>query len=116
MISDEIWSMLENTAVIDSISRNHVEQELLANRAQLFASRSAAMITELWQRDGEMDCLHVWLAGPDLRGLLDMRPKVEEQAHQWGCKRVTLKGRKGWERVLKTFGYVVRDDQLEKML
>lgn len=112
MTLDGVRRVLE--PALDGDTWSGVLDVLRANRAQLWIEGHSAMITELWAKDGEMDCLHVWLAGGRLRELLALKPKVEHQAREWGCKRVTIAGRMGWGRVLKD--YTRRDDELEKML
>lgn len=69
------------------------------------------MVTEIWG-----DCIHVWLGGGSLKGLLRLRPRVEDTARFWGLKKATINGRQGWARVLARHGYVLRGDELEKML
>lgn len=109
---DDVRRVLE--PALDGDTWPDVLDRLTAKTAQLWIEGSSAMVTELWTRGGEMDCLHVWLAGGNLRELLALKPKVEQQAREWGCKRVTIAGRMGWDRVLKD--YTRRDDELEKML
>ncbi len=88
-----------------------VEACLIANTAQLWTTPDAAMVTEI-----EGDAIHVWLGGGSLRSLLDIRPRVEAVAREWGLKRATIDGRLGWGRVLKPCGYVRRGQELEKRL
>lgn len=112
MTLDEVRRVLE--PALDGDTWPSVIERLKAQEAQLWIEGGSAMVTELWTRAGEMDCLHVWLAGGCLGELLTLKPKVEHQAREWGCKRVTIAGRMGWGRVLKD--YTRRDDELEKML
>lgn len=102
--------MLE-PALVDGDTWSDVEQRLNEKTAQLWLGDGCAFVTEIWDDD-----IHVWLAGGKLKGLLALRPKIEETARYWGLKRVTLKGRPGWNRVLKTCGYVRNGDELEKKL
>lgn len=51
------------------------------------------------------DAIHVWLGAGDLNELLTMRPKVEAWGKAVGCKRATIDGRLGWDRVLKPHGF-----------
>lgn len=98
-------------ALIDNDTWAEVEARLKAKTAQLWLGEGCAMVTELWG-----DCIHVWLGGGSLRGLLTLRPKVEATARHWGMKRATINGRLGWARALKRCGYVRQGDELEKML
>lgn len=102
--------MLE-PALTDGDTWADVEARLNENTAQLWLGEACAFLTEIWGHD-----IHVWLAGGRLRGLMDLRPRIEETARYWGLKRVTLKGRPGWDRVLKKSGYVRKGDELEKRL
>lgn len=88
-----------------------IEARLQANTAQLWLGEGCAMLTELFP-----DEIHVWLGGGRLLGLLKLRPQVEETARFWGCKRATINGRLGWDRVLKPYGYRRVGDELEKTL
>jgi hypothetical protein len=67
------------------------------------ASRSAA-ITEIhdYPRAKHM---HLFLAGGDLDELRSMVPMWQSWARFNGCSKVTLVGRRGWERALKQQGW-----------
>jgi hypothetical protein len=75
-------------------SLEDVRAEILSGKSLLWPGRVSAAVTEQC-RD-----LHVWLAGGDLRELRSM----EQAASQWGrlngFDRMTISGRRGWERVL----------------
>lgn len=88
-----------------------VETRIRNGTAQLWFGDGCAMVTELFP-----DEIHVWLGGGSLSGLLNLRPRVEETARFWGCKRATINGRLGWDRVLKPQGYTRNGDELEKTL
>ena len=103
--------LLLEPALVDGETWANVEARLKENTAQLWFGEDCAFLTEIWGED-----IHVWLAGGSLNGLLALRPKIEDTARYWGLKRVTLKGRPGWNRVLKTCGYVRNGDELEKKL
>jgi hypothetical protein len=60
--------------------------------------------------------LHIWLAGGDLKELLDMLPDVESFARFHGVNRVEFGGRKGWFRLFKRYGYVQEGDEMVKVL
>lgn len=88
-----------------------VEQRLSEKTAQLWATGRGALVTEIWGA-----CLHVWLAGGNLRSLLSMREPLERLAREWGLSEVTIAGRLGWDRVLQNHGYVREGDVLRKVL
>lgn len=78
--------------------------DILSGRAQLWAGRRAAMVTQRLCEDG-VHFLHVWLAGGDLTEILAMKPGVEAWARGQGCQYVTIDGRAGWTRLLRRAGY-----------
>jgi hypothetical protein len=72
---------------------------------QLWAGRDSAVVTEIIVYPQLKD-LHYFLAGGDLDELRLMRPLIEQWGKSIGCSRVSLAGRKGWERTfLKDEGY-----------
>lgn len=88
-----------------------VEARFLRDEINLWLGEDCAMVTERLP-----DEIHVWLGGGSLAGLLDLRPRVEETARYWGCRKATINGRLGWDRVLKPYGYTRNGDELEKNL
>jgi len=72
---------------------------------QLWPGKNSAVITEIIVYPQLKD-LHYFLAGGDLDELRLMRPLIEQWGKGIGCSRVSLAGRKGWERTfLKDEGY-----------
>lgn len=49
---------------------------------------------------------HIFLAGGNLKTLVDMHEDVLMLAQALQCERLTLAGRPGWERALKAHGWV----------
>jgi hypothetical protein len=75
---------------------------------QLWPGRDSAVVTEIIVYPQLKD-LHYFLAGGDLDELRLMRPLIEQWGKSIGCSRVSLAGRKGWERTfLKDEGYEPR--------
>jgi hypothetical protein len=85
--------------------------DLTRGDAQLWFGERAALVTQHVDR-----CLHIWLAGGDLREIIEMRVGVEAYARARGCQEITITGRAGWERVLRPHGYSPRDGELRKAL
>ena len=93
-----------------------VEARLEANTAQLWLHPNperpeAAIVTEIWG-----GCLHVWLGGGSLKGLLRLRPRLEEWGRAVGLKRITGAGRDGWKRARQRHDYRWTGTELEKTL
>ncbi len=59
----------------------------------------------------------LWLAGAEMDLWLDLMPRGEEfmREHQ-RCQKIRAYGRKGWERVMKPFGYAPAAVVLERSL
>jgi hypothetical protein len=78
---------------------------VMTTRFQLWPSESSAIVTEVIVYPQSKD-LHFFLAGGNLDELKDMTPEIERWGRSVGCTRVTLAGRRGWERTfLKDQGY-----------
>lgn len=89
--------------------------EILAGRAQLWAGDRYAMVTQLVLMPHERT-FHVWLCGGDLDEAMAARPTIESWARQQGAQAITIRGRRGWARVLKPFGYTTTNHELRKAL
>lgn len=74
----------------------------------------AAMTTELVRMRSGLVCWMGQCGGERMRDWADFHVKVEDYARAEGCVKVVIKGRFGWERVLK--GFRVRTVTLEKAL
>ena len=80
-------------------------------------SEVAAMRATLWVRDNSVavtniiDCpqgrrFNIWVAAGDMQELIaEMYPEFEKQAREFGCKTVTITGRRGWVRAMKDVGF-----------
>ena len=78
---------------------------VLAKKFQLWPNHNSAVVTEIVVYPNTKN-LHFFLAGGNLDELKMMRPYIEQWGKSIGCTRVTLAGRKGWERTfLKDEGY-----------
>lgn len=82
-----------------------VIRAILAGGLQLWPGEHSAIVTEI-EHYPQMKTCHLFLAGGDLDELKLMLPSIEQWAAQNGCSKVTLAGRKGWQRsFLKDVGY-----------
>jgi hypothetical protein len=112
-----VWRLLEPAlkAGRDNETREDIERELAANRAQLWVGDGAVLLTQLIRND-EGRWVHCWLGGGSLRGLLDMRGGIEAWGRSMGCEFASIDGRKGWDRVFARFGYERVGGELRKAL
>jgi hypothetical protein len=99
----------------DGGSEAELLDDLATGRAQLWAGERAAIVTQCVEEASGL-CLHVWLAGGGLAEILKLKPGIEAWARGQGCRRVTLDGRKGWTRVLRSLGYALNGTELERRL
>lgn len=76
--------------VVDALDCGH---------AQLWNLGDSVVVTQVTAgRD-----LHVWLAAGNLDTIRWWVPALDDIAREWGCRRITVTGRKGWARVLTGF-------------
>jgi hypothetical protein len=74
-------------------------------RFQLWPGADSVIVTEIIVYPQLKD-LHFFLAGGDLDELRLMQPLIESWGKDMGCSRVSLAGRRGWERTfLRDRGY-----------
>jgi hypothetical protein len=77
----------------------------MTNRYQLWPGDSSVVVTEVIVYPQLRD-LHFFLAGGNLDELKQIHQIIENWGRSVGCTRVTLAGRRGWERTfLKDKGY-----------
>lgn len=77
-------------------------EEIASGRAQLWPGKEAVMVTRVIG-----DTLEVWLGAGELQELLSLEPGVVAFGRSMGCTRVTIEGRQGWGKVLKSNGWAV---------
>lgn len=68
-----------------------------AGTLQFWPGRASAVITEVVQTPRQK-ILHFFLAGGNLADMERMLPGLREWGREQGCTKMTLTGRKGWER------------------
>lgn len=118
---DEFWRLREpiESALKYSAGTHTIEdvaQGVSDGRFQIWNHHNSAVITEIIVYP-QVKVLHYFLAGGNLDELKSMRPVIESWAKQLGCVRVTLAGRKGWEKTfLKDEGYEPKWFMLSKEL
>jgi hypothetical protein len=82
-----------------------IAEGIKTGRFQLWPADNSVIVTEIIVYP-RLKNLHFFLAGGDLDELRLMQPLVESWGKSMGCTRVSLAGRKGWEKTfLKDRGY-----------
>jgi hypothetical protein len=92
-----------------------VENDLMLRDAQLWVGERSAAVTQVcaWP---QRRTFHIFLAGGDMEELLGILEGAEPWARAMCCTAVTVRGRKGWARVLQDKGYSVVAYELERGL
>ena len=70
--------------------------------AQLWALRDSAIVTEIIDYP-QRRTLRFWLAGGNMKTLLEVEPKIRKWSILYRCEAVEIIGRKGWEKVMKDY-------------
>jgi hypothetical protein len=82
-----------------------VAEMIREGRAQFWPGLRSAIVTEINEYP-RIKILNFFLAGGDIDELAIMSKFIENWAKMAGCQRITLVGRRGWERsFLKERGY-----------
>ena len=84
-----------------------VVQMLVENRAQAWVNGSSIAITEIVYFPRKR-ALHCFLAGGEMREIIEMMPSAAQFGADHGCTDFTIAGRKGWQRVLRRYGWSPR--------
>ena len=102
-LRDHISAALEYSGGTHDIE--DIADGLRAGQFQLWPGERSAIVTEIIVYPQLKD-LHFFLAGGDLDELRLMQPIIESWGKSVGCSRVSLAGRRGWERTfLRDRGY-----------
>jgi len=64
--------------------------------------RDSAIVTEIIDYP-QRRTLRFWLAGGNLKTLLEVEPKIRKWSILYRCEAVEIIGRKGWEKVMKDY-------------
>ena len=110
MITERVWEKLQPLVQSaldhqDEYDFDAVKREVICNRAQVWQGESSVNITQLNQH---VDCkkCRIWLAAGDMTELVErMLPEVEKWAKAEECGGITIVGRKGWVKKLKSKGF-----------
>jgi hypothetical protein len=108
-------------------SEDDLLYDLTHNRAQLWPGRSAAIVSRLERqvrttfagadtRIRVVPTIVLWLAGGDLKGVLELQPGIEAWARAQGAVDAAIYARKGWSRVMARHGFKTVDGELRLAL
>jgi hypothetical protein len=78
-----------------------VKQGVVEGRFQLWPAPNSVVITEI-QEYPQARWLHLFIGAGNLPELQIMLPIIEAWGRSQGCTRISLTGRKGWERTFLT--------------
>lgn len=84
-----------------------VVQMLYEGRAQAWVNGDSIAITEIVYFPRKR-ALHCFLAGGNMREIIEMMPSAAQFGADHGCTDFTIAGRRGWQRVLRRYGWSPR--------
>lgn len=90
-----------------------VRESILSGRMQLWPHERGCAVTEIVLYP-QRKVLHVFLAGGELDAIVGGLGALSDWAKSQGCVSVTVAGRKGWERILASYGYQAKLIVLER--
>jgi hypothetical protein len=91
-------------AYVDTHTIDDVERGIAEGRYVFWPASKSAAITEIHEFPRTKH-MHLFLAGGDLDELRGMVPMFRSWASFNKCSKLTLCGRRGWERALKRQGW-----------
>ena len=80
---------------------------------QFWPAKDACAITEVIDYP-KKKVFHVFLAGGNMDTIVDMNESAQAFAEMQGCNGMSIAGRKGWQRVLKSHGWKEQFTSLAK--
>lgn len=81
-----------------------VVQMVAESRAQMWVNRDSVAITEIIAYPRKK-VLHCFLAGGKSAEIIEMMDSAAAWGRLHGCSSFTIAGRKGWQRVLRKYGW-----------
>lgn len=88
----------------DTYTFDDIVNGILANRFLFFSYPEHFFLMEKVTYP-QYSVFHCFLAGGSLPSILRHIPEMERLGKELGCKKLSLAGRKGWERTLMEFGW-----------
>lgn len=92
-----------------------VARGIIEGRMQLWPAPRGCAVTEIVVYP-KKTVLNVFLAGGELDQILDGIESVAAWGRAQGCEGLSLAGRRGWERVLKSRGWVTTHAVMERSI
>jgi hypothetical protein len=81
-----------------SYSLGDLLERLADNRAQIFRSEEAVLVTEILEsKKGRV--LNIWLTAGELEAAMDLSRQAVSAAEGIGCVAATFTGRRGWGKI-----------------
>ena len=94
-------------AAIAHYGPTHTKQQvwdaLVHGHAQLWPMPRAVMVTQINNHFTGFKEAQAWMAGGDLKDILEWTPRIEQWARDEGCARAVVAGRRGWLKVLDNY-------------
>ncbi|NKX40950.1 hypothetical protein HGG71_05635 [Rhodobacteraceae bacterium R_SAG2] len=88
---------------------------VLKGDMQLWTADKASAVTEVTDYPKKR-VIHWFLAGGDMAAVLDFQQSIRTYGKALGCTEMTLSGRSGWQRALKSHGWTQKGIVMEATL
>jgi len=114
---DTVWIQSALNKGGDTHNFKDVVDGVLSGKMQLWLNANGCAVTELVVYPNKK-VLHVFLAGGDqgqgIEQITDMHDDAMAWAKEEGCSGMSIAGRKGWQKVLKSKGWTQQFTTLAK--
>ena len=116
-VAEWIDAAIHNDDPRPLITLGDVMVDVMQNRAAIMQGQRSCMVTRIadYETTGER-VMEAWLAGGDMGEIIAAVPQLEQIARASGCTQAMVTGRRGWERMLKPYGYAYSHTVLRKLL
>lgn len=117
---DKVAHLFANDRVLSNwVTVESIKARLDANRADLWITESlgSALIGATYSRVDKTKTYLVEMMASEEgaeEGWAEVIKPIEQQAKEWGCTTIQIRGRKGWQRLFKD--YKLRQITLEQTL
>lgn len=86
----------------DTHNLQDIADNIANGSMQLWPAPKGAMVTQV-QNYPRKRILHIYMAGGELESLMTLQTHIEKFAQDMGCQRITLTGRRGWQRIFSNW-------------